>query len=182
MNADALFAIITLFALACLFFGPWQWVCTDVARQIIFEKRDAVFDMAAAGELDFRSDEYRAIRRSLESSIRFAHEFSLVRFIWSASVVGGRGRKQESSLQGAVASIRSDVTREKVEKLVFEAQTAVLLMILAKSPIFVVASILLLVPLLLFRQAHVAVRTCAVALGEVAQLEAENTPSDGARA
>ena len=54
--AEALVGLVTLAALLCLFYGPWQALCTDLSRQFIFEGRDQLFDMALAGRLDFDSD------------------------------------------------------------------------------------------------------------------------------
>ena len=74
--ANAVISLLALALFVCLFYGPWQAVCTDWARQILFEKRDKLFDMAMAGKLHFASEEYKSIRRMLESMIRFAHHLT----------------------------------------------------------------------------------------------------------
>src|SRR5262245_42077518 len=83
---QALIGLASLTALVVVLYGPWQEVCTDIARQIIFEKRDAIFDLAHNGKLSFDSPEYGTIRSALQSSIRFAHELSLPRFLVMAFV------------------------------------------------------------------------------------------------
>jgi len=39
----------SLAALLIILYGPWQAICTDIARQMLFEKRDAIFDLAQSG-------------------------------------------------------------------------------------------------------------------------------------
>lgn len=83
MNLDPLvsFALICLFLL--WFYGPWQETCIDYARQIIFEERDKIFDLASAGSLRFDSRQYKHIRASLNAAIRYAHELTLARMIFT---------------------------------------------------------------------------------------------------
>jgi hypothetical protein len=129
MAADALVSLAMLMAFACLFYGPWQAVCTDVARQLIFERRDALFDLARAGKLDFASPEYKAIRRMMEGMIRFAHELTWVRlcFVHRVSV------RHELPLMSAIDSIKDPATKEKVEALLRECTTVLMATMAAKS-------------------------------------------------
>lgn len=142
MNFDLFWSVVCIFGIAILFYGPWQTVCTDYARQVLFEKRDAIFDMAMRGEIDFRSQEYRLSRQSLEKIIRFAHELTLPRFLiyrWylhRANLLEGK-----SELVSAIGEITDEETRAKVSRLVYEAQMAMLLMMFAKSPLTVLFSL-----------------------------------------
>jgi hypothetical protein len=79
--ANAIAALIVLSLLLLFFYGPWQSAVTDFARQVVFEERDAVFDMAADAKLAFDSDEYRTIRDAFNSLIRFAHELKWTRLL-----------------------------------------------------------------------------------------------------
>ena len=47
MYADALLSLLSLTLFLTAFYGPWQAVCTDWGRHVIFENRDKIFDMAA---------------------------------------------------------------------------------------------------------------------------------------
>src|SRR3546814_6399162 len=115
MAMEAIIGIILFLAIGAFIYGPWQWICTDVARQIVLERRDAIFDMARAVKLSFRSDEYREIRRSLEGTIRFALALTLPRFLYT--VVSNRLYKgsDPSDLSRAVARIENAETRKDVQ-------------------------------------------------------------------
>lgn len=65
--------LISLAALIWFFYGPWQRLMVDTARQSLFEIRDTLFLMGADGQLDFSSKEYREVREQFNRSIRFAH-------------------------------------------------------------------------------------------------------------
>jgi hypothetical protein len=109
--ADVIAALGTLSAFLLFFYGPWQSAMTDIARQVVFEERDAVFDMAAEGKLAFDSKEYKVIRDSFNDLIRFAHELTWVRL-----VVHWRGQKEIPDVQLALerigdAGVRAEVTR-----------------------------------------------------------------------
>src|SRR6516162_8405362 len=80
-TADAIVTLFVLLLFACLFYGPWQAVCTDLARQLVFERRDRLFDLAASNRLAFDSEEYRKIRLTLEGMIRFAHSLTWPRLL-----------------------------------------------------------------------------------------------------
>lgn len=174
MHPDAFWAIILLSVAAYIFYGPWQSACTSYARQVLFEKRDAIFDLAIAGELDFGSSEYRMIRSSLEKSIRFAHELTLPRFLlyrWYLQTINVE--QNGSDLREAIESIDSEDARTRIFRLVSEAQIALMLMMFAKSPLTVVLAVAL--ALLSHFQAGFKRRLAdwVRPFGEMAQMEAE---------
>lgn len=82
MNADALVTVALLVIFAAWFYGPWQESCADYARQIAFEQRDRLFDMAARGKISFKSNEYKNTRRKLNAAIRFAHRMTVGRLLF----------------------------------------------------------------------------------------------------
>jgi hypothetical protein len=134
--ADAVISLFGLTLFACLFYGPWQAVCTDWARQIVFEKRDRLFDLAADGRLQFSSDEYRLLRSGFEGMIRFAHELTWPRLLFYAKLRHRMGIADDHSLAQATARIEDAEAREQVNELVFEA-TIVLIVMMALKSIFV---------------------------------------------
>ncbi|WP_338700789.1 hypothetical protein V5279_21525 [Bradyrhizobium sp. 26S5] len=177
-GANALVVIGVLSGLLFLVYGPWQWVCTDWARQIAFEKRDQLFDMARAGELNFKSREYRAIRASLESSIRFAHDLSWP-LLLSYLVARRRMVGEKSDLLDAVNRISDPDTRRKVSKAVNDAQRALLVMVIAKSPLAVLALplvVLILAAVFFIDRCRRHAVAWANFFANVIQVEAEGLP------
>jgi hypothetical protein len=177
---SAIVGLGILIALAYLIYGPWQWVCTDFARQIIFEKRDAIFDMAADGDLNFNSSEYRTIRSSLESSIRFAHELSLPYFLLMLLVRKG-SISEKSHLVTAVDQIQNAFIREQVRRKVNVAQRALVVMMAAKSPILVflfLPALVLGAGIYFIEKCHAPARRVVNIFGELVQVEAEFAPTE----
>jgi hypothetical protein len=177
---QALIGVGSLAALLVIFYGPWQSICTDIARQIVFEKRDAIYDLAQRGKLSFSSREYGIIRSSLQANIRFAHELTLPRFLLTAAVLLARGnRPEDNDLSRAIKRIPDRITRDQVDTLVKQAYRTLIAMMFAKSPVMM----LLLLPLLLiaviitlprFRDVARAVERRA---GGFVQIEADAVPS-----
>jgi hypothetical protein len=177
---QALVGLGSLGALLVILYGPWQAICTDIARQILFEKRDAIFDLAHGGKLSFTSREYGTIRSSLQASIRFAHELTLPRFLVMAAVLAARGnRPEDNDLSRAIRNIADPTTRSQVENLVKQAYRTLVLMMVVKSPMMM---LVLLLPILIialvglpyFRGAANAIERRA---GGFIQLEADTAPS-----
>jgi hypothetical protein len=146
MTADLLVSFIALIGILALFYGPWQDLCTDYARQVVFEQRDSVFDLAARGEMDFRSKEYREIRSALESFIRFAHEITFFRLTF---VIVNKDAliddESESRLKASVENVADPILRKELEGILSRTQTAMLFLMGARSLPFVV-----LFPVVLF--------------------------------
>src|SRR5882762_1469504 len=116
---DAILALLALIGLVCLFYGPWQSLCTDLARQIIFERRDKLFDLALAGRINFDSETYRAARKTMNGMIRFAHEITWVDMVFHQYAV----RKHEqkiSSWRSSLQRIEDDELRDEIKNLVTE--------------------------------------------------------------
>jgi hypothetical protein len=134
---SSLITLAGIVGLLVLIYGPWQDVCTAYGRQVLFEKRDAIFDLAAKGELSFHDPNYRTIRALLEKSIRFAHELTIPRLIFYFVLLRKRRRNRDDKpeLIKAVDKIEDAKTREAVRSLVIEALNALLLMTIAKSPL-----------------------------------------------
>jgi hypothetical protein len=129
MAATALISLIALVLFAWLFYGPWQAVCTDGARQLIFEKRDKLFDLAADGKLDFASEEYRTIRKLLEGMIRFAHTLTWPRLVMAIYL----RRHDDPAVDKMISRIEDSVTRKRVAELVFDSAVVLIAMMALKS-------------------------------------------------
>jgi hypothetical protein len=140
MEAQALVSLCALIALAFLFYGPWQKVCGEIGAHGVLEKRDEIFDLAMAGELDFDSEVYRTIRRSLESLATFAQEVTwidvslcaLICFRWFHIP------SQPSRLCRAIESIEHPDTRRKVKSITDEASAVVTATMAVKSIFFTI--------------------------------------------
>ncbi len=139
MYADALLSLLSLALFLIVFYGPWQAVCTDLGRQVIFESRHKIFDMAADGELDFDSQEYKDIRESLELLIRYLH-FATAPAVLVHMIFGVN--KENSTLRMSIDRIETTETRRKVSRYVWKAQNAVIMTLLAKSlpGVFIIAA------------------------------------------
>lgn len=179
---NALLGLLILLLIGILVYGPWQNVCTAYARQIMFEKRDAIFDLAHAGKLEFNSREYRTIRTLLERSIRFAHEATLPGFFFFWGMLAWRGEKiQKPELQVVIERIADPETRMRVQELAYGAIDALLFMTIAKSPVAVALLLIFGVPLLALVLIASVVRRFArsVRAGarEIVQFEAERVGS-----
>lgn len=165
--ASALLGLSAFGLMLLLFYWPWQQWCTDWARQIVFESRDEVFDLARSGKLDFNSNEYKTIRTSLERLIRFAHELTIFKYAILMSATRGDAI---SELSRATSSISDDVTRARVRELVANAHVAMVKMLAMKSLIllFVLAAACLVEPLRRWIKPH------TIGLQEAIQVEAES--------
>jgi hypothetical protein len=129
--AEAVICLAMLAALLCLFYGPWQAVCTDISRQIIFERRDRLFDMALAGRLEFDSEAYRAARIALNRMLRLAHRLTWQEFAISACFID-RNRPKVPDWRNAITDLPPDV-RNEIEELVRECSAMLIGMMVLKS-------------------------------------------------
>jgi hypothetical protein len=175
---QTLLGLGSLAALLIILYGPWQAICTDIARQMLFEKRDAIFDLAQRGKLPFASREYGTIRSSLQASIRFAHELTLPLFVVMAVAFWARrNRLEESDLSRAIRHIPDATTRNQVEKLIMQAHRALVIMMVAKSPVMMVLLLpglpVLLVILKALPYCRKIVKTMERRAGDFIQLEAD---------
>lgn len=134
-DTNAIVTLCVLVLLGVFIYGPWQMVCTDFVRQVIFEKRDAIFDMADKGELSFDSREYRIIRSGLEGLIRFAHELTLPSLVYFWFCLRNSDFHNKPALQLAIDRLQDQEVRERTRKLVNEAVRAAAIMMAVKSPL-----------------------------------------------
>ncbi|UPK04147.1 hypothetical protein [Bradyrhizobium sp. 170] len=173
--ADALVSLAVLIALLFVVYGPWQWACTDYARQRLFEVRDEIFDMAADGELNFKSQAYRDIRRSLEMNIRFAHDLTLPNFLLLL-ILRKDNLTEKSTLRRAIEDLPPEI-RAKVARKVFVAMKALIVMMIVKSPVAMIVGLPVYAATRLINSCRVHVSKAAAFCADLIQVEAENAPS-----
>lgn len=131
MTADALVSVLVIAVFLAVFYGPWQALCADFARQYAFEQRDALFDFAADGHISFNSFEYRDARRSMEAVIRFAHDLTLPRLIYLVL-----SQPRNRTIRRGVGKFESRLPIEakgEIGHRLFKTYKAVLAMVIARS-------------------------------------------------
>jgi len=177
MTADPIMTMFVLFLVAVVFYGPWQSLCTEFARQILIEERDAIFLRAASGDISFKSEEYKIIRSGFQSNIRFAHELTIPKMIYLVFSSKGSGLKETPSFYRAIDRIKNEELKSDIRKRVRRATAALLLMMMFKSSLFWILFVpVVLVLLILFSASKSSWRAaCAVGkwLGGVVQVESE---------
>lgn len=133
-DLDAFFAIICLVAVAAIFYGPWQSLCIEYARQVIFEERERLFDLAADGRMDFESVEYRELRDFLNKSIRFSHDITLWRFAVNRSFMRAPASPSAPPSVGAMMkSIGDPETRKAIERILDRSTAALVVAMVCRS-------------------------------------------------
>jgi hypothetical protein len=174
MTTDAFLASLCLTGFVVLFYGPWQEACTDFARQVIFEQRDKLFDMARFGKLDFNSKEYRTIRSNLEGMIRFAHELTVPRLIYTSRIARFK-TDDKNDLSHAIARVRDEAVRHEIIEIVGRVYVALIMMMIFKSIICVICLPFLVIAYLsslAFGKVSSECRRYVMKTGELIQAEA----------
>ncbi len=138
MSSDSLIGLLALIGIGIVVYGPWQRVWSDFARQVLFEVRDEIFDLAAQNRLAFDSYEYRTLRLSLEKTIRYAHDLTLPRFVYHLVVHRLLSQRKPSDLKTAVNEISDPEVREIVRKRVTYALSVAIAVVCIKSLLFLV--------------------------------------------
>ena len=153
MTTTALIQILELLAgvgLLVIFFRyPWQNILVDMTRQRLFEIRDDIFLYAANGRIEFDSDIYDELRDRLNSAIRYCHKarFSTV---FAVILVHGSQEKQEKSLMDIVSNIEDADLRNDLEEKVVEATFFLANLMVLRSPILLILSVVLLPFILIY--------------------------------
>ena len=132
------------FALAVLtIYWPWQHLRIDRARDVLFEKRDALFDIAASGRIDFGSRQYETIRSALNAFVRLAHAITFPRMVFSALFSGPRtGSTLPLALKQVASEISDPATRLEVQKLLQEAEAEIIMLMVWRSPFLLLLALL----------------------------------------
>lgn len=90
----------------CLFvFYLWKDYCLDTFREDLFAIRDDLFLYAADGNVGFEHPAYRILRHRLNVSLRFAHEFTLVRFVLATLILAKVPSYETATWEKALAAL-----------------------------------------------------------------------------
>ncbi|MFZ2004180.1 MAG: hypothetical protein WB697_09740 [Stellaceae bacterium] len=180
IGVHALTGIVAAGAFLIVFYWPWQCVWADVARQVVFEKRDAIFDLALAGGISFNSREYRAIRVALEQIIRFAHAGTLPRILVAGFSIWWHGpMPTRAPIENVIDRVNNPETREAIRKLVKSAtRTVAVTMAVRSLPVILLfpVTIVVICFLVLCRN---AARALARIMGVVILVESAADASEG---
>lgn len=146
--ARILEGILGVVAFLLVFYMLMQRLCIDYARDVLFEQREAVFDLAARGVLQFGSEPYEATRDEMNGMIRLAHKLTIWRlgFHWAFGP-----RSATDDIEAALGQLPAPV-RDQVTARLREARAAMLLFMLARS---LPAMIVLIVILVAWRVSRV---------------------------
>lgn len=145
MNLDGLVTYIMIVVFLAWFYGPWQDTCADYARQIIFEERDKLFDMASEGEMSFNSKDYKALRSSLNSAIRFSHEMTISRLLFAMVCHRAAfGPEDGAGITAIIQRVSNTDVRAKILSIRYRSFAAMSSAMLARSLIVIGICILCL--------------------------------------
>lgn len=140
--AAAVEGVIALVVLLIVLYVPAQRLCVNYARDVIFEQREAVFDLAAHGRLIFGSDTYVAVRDEMNGMIRLAHKLTVWRLILlRVTMLRSEGWLQKQTIDSVVAQIADRQTRDEVATRMRTARAAMLMMVMTRSLIWLAAFI-----------------------------------------
>lgn len=142
---NTVFAAVLIGMFILLFYGPWQTFLADWARQRIFLARDLIFDMAVEGKLDFNSGEYRRLRLTLETLIRFAHRVTWTRIVMMCLLPRKYLSNEENEFFSSINNIEDPEIQKELTAHVYSAVKAIMLMIVFRSLPLILMSIFLLV-------------------------------------
>ena len=142
MSIDTAVGFFVIVAFLALFYGPWQNALTDLARNYIFEGRDAIFDMAVRGRLEFSSTQYITLRSQLQALIRFAHEATLPSMVWIYFSSGSTKREPEENIYNVIDAIPDKETAKEIRRRIQKCISAYMAIIGLKSLLFIVPFII----------------------------------------
>lgn len=171
---DAIIVLLLIVGLAIIIYGPWQWICTDFARQYIFESRDALFDMASAGKLNFDSAEYKEIRLSMEQIIRYLHQITIPRILYLSIVMRNKKGGDLYGLSRSIEQIENLEAREEVQYHVKKMFQVISLSLVAKSPIAILLVFFLFLVMLVLQKLSFITEVLTQKIGRKVEEEAES--------
>jgi len=141
---DAAETVMIILTLIAIIYGPIQSVLSDMVRQEQFEKRDSLFELAAAGKISFDSKEYIQCRKKLNTCIRYAHRMTFPRTIFLSYFLNKKGIKKKNII---FSSIKNIETRDKVEKIMKESNRNIAIFMILRSPMAQLLSVFVVLPL-----------------------------------
>lgn len=152
MSPESAFYALCALGVAVLFYGPWQGLAAELARQVIYRSRDRLFDLAASGEWSFDDPVYRETRALLNGLARFCHKMTVPRMVMAIVLHRMACHQGERAFPFEKLSGNSRLTRT-VRREFVRAILAAVLQAIARSALG-----LLVLPLLLVAARVVSVR------------------------
>lgn len=146
MIAGSILSIVIITIIALLFYGPWQALCAGIARQLIFERRNLIFNFARRGDLDFDSKEYRDIRNSLNLMIRFAHQATVPRLLFIYLCLYKKPINETSQLQTAASRVTNPKIQVELCRIINEVEAIMMFAAMCRSIYFWIFLPLVAVP------------------------------------
>ena len=142
LAVGALHGLLCLGVLFLFVYGPWQKLCVDYARDVMFEQRDIIFDLAAQGRLSFNDEAYAQARSTINGMIRMAHCITAPRLITlMAYAAHADDPAPASQARHAIQQIGDDATRSAVMEAFSKAETAALALMVARSPVLIAVAV-----------------------------------------
>lgn len=139
---ESLHLLIASLIIVWFFYGPWQEIITSITRQLLFEIRDDVFDMARNRALDFESDEYLRIRKSLNSIIRFTHHTTWPRLLTFKLF---SKKRSDTGVFDIINQIDDVEVKQKIKNKFHYATMFVIASIWLRSPLLIIITLAILV-------------------------------------
>lgn len=141
--ANAIVSLLTLLALLCFFYGPWQRTAEDLARQVLFERRARLFWLASEGKISFDDQAYKNARLMLNAYIRFAHDLSGPQLFF-LSYFYPKASSFEPALRTSIKQVEDLETRQAIWHILNESTFVLIFMMAMKSILFAIPATVLL--------------------------------------
>jgi hypothetical protein len=135
-NILALEGLLWLGVIVFVLYGPWQRICEDYTRDIIFEQRDRVFDLAANGDLQFGDAQYEKVRAHMNAMIRMAHCITAPRLVLVMMYrVQIHDSAQRDDIWECIKQIKKEETRKVVADAMHRAEITTIRLLIMRSPL-----------------------------------------------
>ena len=150
-------SLISILGLWYLLFWLYRDYRTDVFRQELFALRDTLFDLGSAELIDFAHPAYGMLRSTLNGFIRFAHRLTLLQaflfllFSWKNTLETDDRFEYRWDM---VATDLSPILRERLDEIIQRMHTIVLKYLVLSSPILVLSTLTIIVPIMLWIAGH----------------------------
>jgi hypothetical protein len=135
--AQGLVGILASAALVAFWWGPLRWFAVDWARDRMFEARERLFDAASDGRIAFDDPDYREIRGSINSLIRYAHGVSLSRLLFHSRLL--RSPLEDACFDNSPRKAAERIADPTAQRIAFqsiaETEKAAITLVAMKSPI-----------------------------------------------
>src|ERR1700722_11214716 len=109
-------SVLALAGLWVFIFYFWRDYRIDSFREQVFSIRDRLFLYAADSEFGFDSPAYKMLRNRMNVVLRYAHEFTMNRFLFFLIFRRSNRPSEVWNLDQAIEAVRSQREREKLQE------------------------------------------------------------------